>query len=54
MTDPLSIAAGIASLIALSSIVLAEGYNYIKSVQEAPKQLRCFLSEIAGLDILFD
>lgn len=54
MADPLSIAAGAAGLVSLSGTILAEGYNYIKSVQEAPKQLRSPLSEIAGLNILFD
>lgn len=54
MADPLSIAAGAAGLISLSGTILAEGYHYIKSVQEAPTQLRCLLSEIAGLNILFD
>ena len=49
MTDPLSISASIAGLIALADSVFRRTFNYIKSVKEAPKEIAALSSEIGAL-----
>lgn len=54
MADPLSVASGIAGLLALSGTILAAGYKYVHDVKEAPQELRMLLGKTAALDTLLD
>jgi hypothetical protein len=49
MTEPLSIASGIAGLIALSTAVLTAGYKYLSSVSSAPEDFKNLVRETASL-----
>lgn len=49
MTDPLSIASGVAGIITLSSAVVAAGYKYFSSVRSAPNDLKDLVREISLL-----
>lgn len=54
MADPLSIASGVAGLVGLSSHVLAEGYHFIRVVEDCPRALRALLSETAAINSILD
>lgn len=54
MADPLSIASGVAGLVALCSKILAEGYHFIRVVEDCPRALRALLSETAAIDSILD
>ena len=54
MADPLSIVSGIAGLVALSSTVLAEGYHFVRMVEDCPRALRSLLSETAAINSILD
>lgn len=54
MADPLSVASGIAGLLALSGTILATGYKYVHDVKDAPQELRLLLRETAALDAMLD
>jgi hypothetical protein len=52
MAEPLSIASGVAGLIALSSAVVAAGYKYFSSVRSAPEELKELVRVITLLHTL--
>jgi hypothetical protein len=52
MTEPFSIATGVAGIITLSSAVVAAGYKYFNSVRSASTEMKDLIREIAFMHML--
>lgn len=50
MSDPFSIASGLAGLLSLSAAILSQGYCYVSSVSSAPEELYFLLDGTAALN----
>ncbi|KAH7071510.1 hypothetical protein BKA63DRAFT_74120 [Paraphoma chrysanthemicola] len=52
MTEPLSIASGVAGIITLTSAVVAAGYKYLDAVRSAPQDIKDLMREITLLNTI--
>ena len=52
--DPLSVASAISGLIMLSTKILADGWNFVHAVNDAPRSLNSLLTEMGLINLVLD